>query len=62
MAIGLLIFFPLLAATYLYLIVLHDFPIAEVANIALLLINTVLLAWMFPWREASDHRVEDSHR
>lgn len=49
MALSLLLFFPLLAVTYLYLILLHDFPLAELFNVALLLLNTVLLAWLYPW-------------
>lgn len=50
MAIILLIFFPLLALTYIYLISYHEFPRQEYINVALLLFNELLLASLYPWR------------
>ncbi len=51
--VSLLIFFPLMAATYVFLIMGHRFPPGEYFNVALLLANTVLLAAVYPWRLAA---------
>lgn len=50
MVLTLLIFFPLLAATYIFLITLHGFPRGELFNVALLLLNSVLLYRLYPWK------------
>ena len=51
--VSLLVFFLLLAATYIYLINRHLFPRGEYVNVVLLILNTVLLASIYPWRQAS---------
>lgn len=51
--ITLLVFYALMAATYVYLIVARDFPTGEYVNVAFLSINGVITALLFPWRAAS---------
>lgn len=53
MVVCLLLFFPLLAVTYLYLIHYYEFPDREYINITLLAVNEVLLGLLYPWRESS---------
>jgi hypothetical protein len=48
--ITLLIFFVLLAGTYVYLINTRGFPVREYINVALLLVNTIVLGAIYPWR------------
>jgi hypothetical protein len=50
--ISLLVFFLLLAATYVFLIDKHGFPAREYVNIALLTGNAAVLGILFPWRVA----------
>jgi len=49
----LLIFFAAMAATYVYLIRDYGFPSREYVNVALLVVNATLLAWLYPWRQAA---------
>jgi len=51
--IVLLILFPLLAATYIYLISFHGLPEREYINVTLLLVNTVILGMLYPWKNTS---------
>lgn len=46
----LLVFFVLMAGTYIYLINTHDFPAREYLNVALLVANTIILVILYPWR------------
>ena len=50
--ITLLVFCVLLAATYLFLIMEHGFPVREFINVAVLSCNAVILTFLFPWRAA----------
>ncbi len=50
--ISLLVFFPLLAATYIYLINAHGFPVREYINVSLLVVNSFALGLLYPWKDA----------
>lgn len=50
--ISLLVFFPLLAATYVYLIRVHGFPAREYINVSLLVVNTLVIWFLYPWKDA----------
>jgi hypothetical protein len=41
----------LMAATYIFLISRQAFPPQEYVNVALLVINTVVLVLLYPWRQ-----------
>ena len=60
--IVLLVFSPLLAATYVFLILTQSFPSREYFNVALLLINTAALAALYPWRAAQPGAQPDAAR
>ncbi len=47
---SLLVFFILMAATYVFLIHTRDFPRKEYFNVALLVINAGILGFLYPWR------------
>jgi hypothetical protein len=49
---ALLVFYALMAATYVYLINASGFPGREYVNVALLLVNGVALALLYPWSAA----------
>lgn len=49
----LLVFFVLMAVTYIYLITMHGFPTGEYVNVGLLIINTVIITAIFPWRNVA---------
>lgn len=48
----LLVFSILMAATYIYLIRLHNFPKKEYINVFFLMFNVVMLSILYPWKEA----------
>lgn len=50
--ISLLILSVLMAATYIFLINVQDFPWQEYLNAAFLLGNAVILSLLYPWQEA----------
>lgn len=50
----LLVFFVLMAGTYVNLIRSHGFPEREYVYVALLLVNAIILGTMYPWRQAYD--------
>ncbi len=50
--ISLLVFFPMLAMTYIYLINTHGFPAREYINVGLLVANTGALWLLYPWKDA----------
>jgi hypothetical protein len=49
----LLVFYALMAATYVYLINAQDFPAGEYVNVGLLTANFVTLGLLYPWRRAA---------
>ena len=51
--VALLAFSFLLAGTYVFLIEGHGFPPLEYMNVALLLVNAMTIAALYPWRCAS---------
>ncbi|OGW60784.1 MAG: hypothetical protein A2V83_03390 [Nitrospirae bacterium RBG_16_64_22] len=60
--ISLLVFFPTLAMTYIYLISAHEFPEREYINVSLLVVNTGVLWLLYPWKEAQPCGQPDAAR
>lgn len=56
--ITLLVFFVLLAGTDVYLINTRGFPVREYINVALLLVNTVVLGAIYPWEVAPNKALQ----
>lgn len=56
--ITLLVFFVLMAATYIYLISAHNFPVLEYINVCLLLVNTIILGALYPWRSSANKNLK----
>ena len=52
--VALLVFFVLMAGTYVFLIQTRGFPVREYVNVALLLVNTAVLGILYPWRGLRD--------
>ena len=38
-----------MASTYIYLIKTRDFPAGEYLNVALLVVNAIVLGLLYPW-------------
>jgi len=49
------VFFVLMAGTYVYLIKAHNFPVREYLNVGLLVVNTIILGTLYPWRSTPNN-------